>query len=463
MLGRLRLQQRNPITIPINKGSRPDWQTRLGYPNAYNLFVGDSGYVYSTPGKKRLSENAPDEDARAIHYSKYAGGRYFYVTKTKIYYINSEGGYKEIATIKDTGLPVEIDENIQNQVGFVDGKKFYVYSQSTSDFTVVGTDQGFELTSPISIAVINSITVVLDKKTNSWVISDPNNMLSYPVWTPPKIDSNSTQAVGLEVMSNNLYILGTTGIERWVPTTSNSPYLFPLSKDTSYFCPFGAIGTAAITQGKNEIFFLSSTYEPMVLNARGWGTVYPESEGFSKIISQYEDVDDCVCCYSTFRTYKFVYFTFVNTGISWVYNQNSNTMHQVDDLVIDALENYEVIATPEGIFNYSLTPDHKHRSLTTEIVRLQKGSQPNRQLLNAFELQIIQGLVQANPNERMELTISLDGLSWSNTVWRPWGKVGHRNAVMTWSLNIAAQEAMYRIDYYGNLDLTISKATAYIQ
>lgn len=468
MQGRWKLQQRNPINIPINKGARPDWQIRLGYPKAFNFYVGESGSLYSTPGKTKISPDAPDQDARAIHYSKYSGGRKFVVTKTKILYINSEGGFVEVATIKNSGLPVQIDENIQNQVGIVDGKKFYVYDQKANsgsgEFVIMGDGQGFELETPISIVVINTITVVLDKKTNTWVISDVNNMLTFPVWSPPTIDSQSTQAVSLEIMNNNLYIFGTTGIERWVPTTANSPYLFPFSKDTNYWVPFGGIATNGVTEGKNELFFLSSNYTPMVLNAYGYKDLIDPKDGFSRIISQYSDVNNCVCSYSTFRGNNWVYFTFVDTGISWVYNKNSNTMHQVDDLVIDSLQDYEVIATPEGIYEYSLTPDHKHRTFLSELVRLQKGTQPNRELLNAFELQIIQGQTQSpSAEERMELTLSLDGLSWTNTVWRPWGKTGHRNDVMSWSMNLAAQEVMYRVDYYGSLDLTISKATAYIQ
>lgn len=457
------MNQKTPIDIPISKGALPDWQTRLGYPLAYNLFIGESGYLYSTPGKTKISNDAPDSDARAIHYTKFKGGRYIVVTKNKVLAINKEGGYEVVSAITNSGLAVQVDENIQNQVGIVDGKKMYVFDQRNDSFVTIGIDNGFELKTPISIVVLNSIAIVLDKMTNTWVISDVNNMLSFPLWSPPTISSQSTQAVSLEIMNNNLYIFGTTGVERWIPNTSNSPYLFPFAKDTNFYVPFGAISTNGVVAGENEIFFLSSKYTPMILNSEGYNNVVKEVEGISKIISQYEDVTQCNCSYSTFRGNSFVYFTFVDTGISWVFNKKSQTFHQVDDLVIDALQNYEVIATPHGVYKYSLIVDHKKRTFVSELVRLQKGSQPNRSLLNAVELQIIQGQTQSpSANERMELTLSLDGLSWTNTVWRPIAKTGQRNAVMTWSMGIAAQEVMYRFDYYGALDLTISKATAYI-
>jgi len=458
------MPDKKPIDIPINVGTRPDWQVRLGYPIAYNLFVGvgEMPALYSTPGKVKLSTNAPDQDARAVHRSKFGGGRTFVVTKTSVLYIKDDGTYVVVGTILNSGQTVEIDENIQNQIGIVDGKKMYVYDQRTSDFATLGSAQGFNITSPISICVLNGIAIVLDRVSNTWVISGVNNMLQFPVWNFPTISSQCTQGMSVRVMNNNLHILGTTGVERWVPQTSNSPFMFPFVKDNNYFIPYGPRSTAAVSLGKNEIFFFSYNFTPMVLNANGYQDLLKPSDGFARIVSQYGDVDDCIASYVLFRDYEFLYMTFPDEGISWVYNRTSQTMHQTDDIVIDGLADYQTIATPEGIFTLSLTPDKKHRRFQSQLVRLQKGSQPNRQLINTFELQLIQGLIQPTPDEVIELTLSLDGQSYTNTVTRPFGKTGERNSVMTWSMNIAAQQAMFRCDYYGSLDLTISKATCYI-
>lgn len=456
------MQDKKPIDIPINVGTRPDWQTRLGYPIAYNLFVGESGYLYSTPGKEKISTNAPDQNARAIHRSKFGGGRTFVVTENALIYIKDDGTYSHVGNIQNTGQCVEIDENIQNQIGIVDGKKMYVYDQRTGGFVTLGSENGFNIKSPISICVLNGIAIVFDLISNTWIISGVNNMLQFPVWNFPTLSSQCTQGVSVKVMNNNLHILGTTGVERWVPQTSNSPFMFPFVKDNNYFIPYGPIKTCAVALGKNEIFFFSKNYTPTVLNSNGYEDLVSPAAGFSRIVSQYDDVKDCMTSYVLFRDNEFLYMTFPDTEISWVYNRTSKTIHQTDDIILDALTDYETIATPDGIFNLSLTPDKKHRRFQSQIVRLQKGSQPNRQLINTFELQLIQGLIQPTPNEVMELTLSLDGQSYTNTVTRPFGKTGERNSVMTWSMNVAAQECMFRCDYYGSLDLTISKATCYI-
>lgn len=456
------MQDKKPIEIPINVGTRPDWQVRLGYPLIYNLFVGESGYLYSTPGKDKISTNAPDQDARAIHRSKFGGGRTFVVTKDSVIYIKDDGTYVTVGTIQNSGQCVEMDENIQNQIGIVDGKKMYVYEQRNSSFIPLNSGNGFNIASPISICVLNGIAIVLDRITNTWIISSVNNMMIFPVWNFPTLSSQCTQGVSVKIMNNNLHILGTTGVERWVPQTSNSPFMFPFAKDNNYFIPYGPIKTCAVALGKNEIFFLSLNYTPTVLNSNGYQDLLKPAAGFSRIVSQYDDVEDCKTSYVLFRDHEFLYMSFPDTGITWVYNRTSQTMHQTDDIIVDALQDYETIATPDGIFTLSLTPDKKHRRFQSEIVRFQKGSQPNRQLINTFELQLIQGLIQPTTDEVMELTLSLDGQSYTNTVTRPFGKTGERNSLMTWSMNISAQQAMFRCDYYGSLDLTISKATCYI-
>lgn len=454
--------QLKPIEIPITKGSLPLWQPRLGYPNLLNMFNGEDGNCYSTPGKLKLSPNAPDDGSRAIYFSSFGGGSYFVVTESDLVQIFPNGSYKVISPITNTGFAVQFSENIQKQITFVDGRKARVYDQSTQILTVLGVSNGFELEQPISTVCINGITIVLDRKTNGFVISDVNNALVYPpLDNVPKIGPQLTQGVSLEVLKNNLYIFGTTAIERWVPNTGNSPYLFPFTKDMNYEISYGAISTNGVIAGPDEIYFLSSKFTPMVLTVKGYEELIKPVEGLAKIISQYQDIEKVTASYTTFRGNYFVYFSFPITNISWVYNVKTKTFAQGDDILTGAVTD-EFISTTNGVYSWSLSVDHAHRSITSELIRLYKGTQPNRQLLNGVECQIIQGLIQEKRNQ-LELTVSLDGLSWTNTVSRLIGKTGERNAVTTWNMKIAAQQAMYRIDYYGDLDLTISKLTAYIK
>lgn len=456
------LQKPPFIDIPINKGTRPDWETRLGYPQILNLYVGESGFLYCTPGFTEIAPEAPLDNVRAIHYTTFDNGYYFVVTDTYIFRVSLYGGYNQIAKIKNSGKAVQIAENIQNQITFVDGKHAYVYDQRQKTFTILGENEGFTLTSPISVVVLNTITVILDADTNGWVISSTNNALEYPpLDNVPTIESQLTQAVGLETLGNNLYIFGSTGIERWEPNYNTNPYLFPFARDNNFRKDFGALSTNSIERGLDEIYFLSSKYVPMSLSLKGCQELGPGAlEGMARIISQYSDFAKCHASFYTFRGNYFYHMTFPDIGISWVFNIKGNAWALSDDLILCALHNQEVVCTRDGVFQLGLNTAHKKRTWISERITDYKGLNPYRVTLNAFELQIIQGLKQVTEPQYIGLTISLDSQSWLNTVVRQIGLTGERKARTQWNTNLAATEFTIKADYYGDLDFTIERATA---
>lgn len=469
-------RQTQPFTnLPINRGTRPDYETRINYPQLFNMFVGGSNHVYTDPGLSELSIVAPDENSRAVHYSSYKGGRYFTVTKTQILEISLDGSsYDVIATITNSGLPVQIDENDQHQVIFVDGRKAYVYAQQAvpPTFTILSADEGFTIENPISVTVVNNIGAVLDSKTNTWIVSGPNNLLTWPALNFVAIDSTLTRGVSLETLDNNLFIFGTTGIERWVPNTGNNPYLFPFDKDTSYRQDVGSVSTNGIAAGFGEngdynvLYFLSSKGIPMALSEVGLKELPSEDykAGLARILSSYSDATKCETSFYTFKgNYTFA-MTFPQTGISWRYCVNSDTFSTGDDLIISSVDASPVVATPDGIFTLVQRPQaRKRRTWIGDTIREYKGQQPNRMSMNGFDVQMLQGLPHQGLDE-LELSFSLDGQkTWTNTVNRPIGATGERNAQTTWSMNITGKEFTPRVSYYGDLEFTIREINAILK
>jgi hypothetical protein len=460
------------IKIAVNRGTRPDYETRINYPQLFNMFVGGSGYSYTDPGLSKLSPDAPDEGARAVHYSSYNGGRFFTVTQTQVIEESFDGtGYRIIATINNSGQPVQISENAQHQVIFVDGEKAYVYSQQATPptFVTLSDDQEFTLNSPISVKVVNNIGAVLDAQTNSWIVSGANDLLLWPPLQFNSVDSTLTKAVSLETVDNNLFIFGTTGIERWVPNTGNSPYIFPFDKDTSYRQSVGAISTNAIANGFGEngdynvLYFLSSKFVPMSLSSIGLKEVPTEDykAGLARILSSYEDATKCEASFYIFKgNYTFA-MTFVETGICWRYCVNSDTLSTGDDLIVSSVDASPVVATPDGIFTLVQQPQmRKRRTWIGDNMQPYKGQQPSRSTMCALDVQILQGLAHQG-KEELELSFSLDGQqTWTNTVNRPIGATGQRNAQTTWVMNIAAKQFTPRVSYYGNLEFTIREVNA---
>lgn len=456
------------IDIPINVGNKPDWDRRLGYPNNLNMFVGDSDFLYTTAGLQLIRSL---QDTRYIHYSPYQGGVYFAVTNTQIYRVTLAGSYEVIANIAYSGQAVQIAENLQYQVTIVDGSKAYVVDQTTAGFVTLSSAQGFTFATPCSVVTLNTFTVILDKATGSWTVSNPNNALSYPALDfVPQIESQLTTAVSLSTLGNNLFIFGSTGIERWTANYNTNVYLFPFSRDDNYRQDFGAADTAGVTQGHNTIYFLSSLLIPMVLTLEGGITPIGDA-GMVRVISQYPDVRKCITSFYVWNGNYFCHFTFPETALAWVYCQNSKTWGFSDDLIVASVWNQEIVATNEGIYRLSLIPGHKHRSFQLGPVFGYKGQQTFRNTLNGVEVRLVQGRYQyvdtsvtmpltlGYSPQFMTCTISLDSDSWLNSVAAPLGKTGKRNAITVWRTNLTGYEFTPRFDYYGDLELTVQKVT----
>ncbi len=456
-------QQNLPLDVPINVGTAPDWQIRFGHPTLLNMFVGASEKVYSTPG---LNLILMLRNARFIYYTIFNGGSFIVVNDTQILRMSMVGTYSVLANIIFSGLPIQIDENLQNQISIVDGLKLYVIDQRANTFTVMGEAQGFGFKTPCSVVDLNSFTIVLDTITNSFLISSPNNSLNFPgLNNVPTIQSQLTQAVSLATINSNLYIFGTTGIERWEPNYNVNAFLFPFSRDNNFRRDFGAIGTGAVRRGINNVYFLSNKFTYMVLTEQGTQELAePGSDiGIAKIISQYPDVSNCYCSFYSFRGSYFAHYTFPETGISWVYCENSKKIALSDDLILSTPDNIEYVLTTTGVYQLGFTtPVPKHRQIILPRLFDYQGQQNYRAGLMGVEVRMNQGNLQALPQQNLELTISLDSIKWLNSVSRPIGLTGERNALTIWRTNLSGYEFTLRIDYYGLLDFCIEKITAEI-
>lgn len=454
------------IPIPISDGILPDWQLRLGYPWLKNMFVGDSKACYCTPGLEKFDTTAPDSGARAVLESEFGAGSYFIVTNSAILQIFKRGHWKIISEIQDSGQSVQLTENLQNQVGIVDGNHFWVYDQKTSSLVLMGDDQGFEFKSPISIVSLNTFTVVLDRISKTWVVSDPNNMLSFPpLDNVPQIGDQLQQPISLQTLSDNLYIFGTQGIERWVPTVANNQYLFAFTKDVNFRKDFGAIGTNTVVRGFEEIFFLSSKFVPMSLSDGELKNLGPAGSynGIARLISQYIDINNGFGSFYTYKSNYFYSLTFPISNINWTYCQNSNTWSFNEDNILSSVRSGEVVANKNGLYSLSLTPNKKIRQWRSKRVVNDKGAYPYRNSLNAAKARIVQGLLQNKEPQYLELSISKDSQNFGNIVRRPIGLTGERQHETTWKMNMTGQEFTFLLSYYGDMDLTIEGFSAIIR
>jgi hypothetical protein len=460
-------QTRKFVEIPINEGTKPEWETRLGYPKLFNMFVGEDGMPHCMAWRKSLTGNYEIENVRAIIETKYQRGSYLILTSDVFLRLDKNGRMNVISVVKNNNQPVQIAENQQFQVGFVDGQNFYVYTQGTNELLVMGEDQGFSFTSPISITIINNIAIVLDKDTGEWAISEPNQMLLFPALDgEQRISSALGGARTLNTINDNLYIFGSTGVEKWIPSSGNSPYLFPFAKDNSFRIDFGAISVNGSDQGFSELYFVSSNLIPMVLTSGGVQPI--GGTGMAKVFSKYPDNTILTCNFYKFLGNYFFHVYFPVSNISWVYCTNSKTWSLTDDHVVASVTRENVVADRSGIF--MLTDDDsfavsKKREFQSKRLTDYKGTETYRMLLNAVEARIIQGYKQLSTVEpqHLRLNISLDSEKWLNPVPMPIGNTGERNAVTIWRTNLSSHEFTVNLQYQGQYRVTIEKLTAIIK
>ena len=448
-----------PISLPITIGTRPDWETRLGYPRLENMFVGESGYLYPTPGLVLLTALT---NLRAIYQTAYSGGSYIAVTDVNILRVQYTGATSEISTITASQLPVQISENLQNQVTIVDGVSAYVYDQAHSTFSTLTTTQGFIIQNPVSVLVLNTYTIVLGLN-GQFQVSNPNNATQYNALSYAQIESVSTQGAGLATINNNLYIIGTTATERWEANLTND-YAFPFQRDNNFICDYGAISTGAISRGIGNIYFLSQKYTVIGINGGGWGVVKADKNdnqvGMAKILSQYSDVGSPNSAYYTFRGQGFYHLTFPKTGISWVWCENSQTWSLNDDLILGSTLNKETVMTSTGIYTLSLIPQHKKRLYISQRFVDYRGTTNWRMTVNALEAKILQGFRQAIEPQYLELSFSIDGLTFGNTVKKAIGLTGRRQDICVWRVsNLSCQELTVKLSYYGDYDFVIERVS----
>lgn len=454
-----------PVQIPINKGSRPDYNIQLGYPRLLNMFVGKSGFVYHTPSLLLLS-SIPE--IRDFLYIPFNGGYYFVVTNTSVNRVSLSGANSLISPITYSGLDITICFNQNNQVSFSDGRWGYVYDQNDNSFTRLDSIDGFDIKNPISVCQVNNMTVWLGsdgKFQNSFV----NNALIYSAIQVAAISGNLTKALALVNLTNNLYIVGTTGIERWAAITSNV-YDFPFTKDPNFRAEYGAINSSSVINAIDNVYLLSSKKIPMRLTSQG---LFPISDkmdlsGFANIISSYElngqDLTKTFGSFFSFNGQFFYCMTFLTEGISWVYCENSDTFFESDDLIISAAQNSEVVATKNGLFKLNSISSYKHRQFVSERIVKNINLSPSYNMLNGLEIKFIQGMPQDNNPQLVYLSLSIDSKEWLNSFPLEIGVTGLRNARTVFGCNVAyPHDITFKLDYYGYYPLVLESLEALIK
>lgn len=445
------------LPIPINKGTNPALDEQVSFPRLKNGFVGPEA-VYLRPA---IEQTNSFSNALAIHQSTFED-RTIVVTKRQVFVIDNKGIQSKVGDILPSLEFVRLDENSQNQITIVNGGGAWVLDQRNSNLFVQlnSTDNGFDLDNPVDVHVLNTFTIIVGGTDQKWIISNANNALNYDAQDIVVTDNSLGKLSGVRSIDNNLFIFGTNGNQRWVPSIERLPSDAPFSQDPNYRDDFGAISTASLKTGNNVIYFLDKESSVRALASNSARSVSLMSEGQAEFTLKQGDISKTYGSYYYFRGNYFYQLSFEKNSL--VFCLSSKTWSE-SDLIFRDYDGQALLE--DGV--YDLTQDYSKEWLSVELtapyMNFTITDPMDRVTLHAVFLNVTQGKENVVKGSRVDLQLSKDNVCYGNRVSRDLAPQAERLRQLRWHLNVANNAFAYRLTLHLKSDISIISALAFIE
>lgn len=437
------------VDFPIDVGTLPATDPQVNDPRLTGSFVNREGQIQLFPNIKKLFDF---NELQSIFKSTFKD-RIIVATERKVFYIEN-GATIEVGDILGSSFATRMDENQQNQVTIVNGAGAWVFSQRTGQFAKLGLANGFEIENPVDVVVLNTFTIIVGGVDKQWIVSRANNALFYDANLIIVSDESVGDLTGCRDLDNNLYIFGTGGVQRWVPSTLRLPTDFPFTQDPTYRDKYGCVTTASLLSENNEIFYLSSNGQIRHMTPQGRKTI--TNDGIERIITTF-DVTKAFGSYFYHKGYYLYFLSFIKNNNGFVYCPESEKWSENNDKWLGFSE---FVALKDGV--YELTTDFL---LTGQEVIIQSPfiypKSPNlevRARLGAVYLEITQGKAGINSRQTCFLQLSKDNVVYSNRVSRDLSPVGKRLFQFRWYMNFTNTGFSLRFTLELKDDIVITRA-----
>ncbi len=444
--------------IPIDTGTLPAVDAQVNSPRLRGGFVNTQKHVQLLPNLFRLFEL---NNCRAIFKSTFKN-RQIVVTQREVFYIQNQEVIK-VGDIISTTNAVRVDENTQNQVTIVNGAGAWVFEQRTGGFSKLNaTSNGFTLTEPVDVTVLDTITIVVGKvnDTNTWIVSEANNALIYAANLVRLTDNSMGDLSGCTDLNNNLFIFGTEGVQRWLPNIERVPTDFPFSQDPSYRDDYGCISTGSLTTDNNELFYLSRGGQVRMMRSEGRHTI--TNDGIENIINSYADTTNSFGSYFYHKGFYLYHLSFPAAKNAFVFCPRSNKWSESDDMWIDFSEN---VILKDGI--YELTQDYSNAYRTlileTPYFKPKPTDMYMRSVLGSVLLEMTQGKGTVDTPQSVFLQLSKDNIFYGNRVKDLFSKIGDRLFQFRWFMNYVNNGFSLRFTIELQQDVTFTSIQAEIK
>lgn len=219
--------------------------------------------LYGTAGLESFS-TAGDGYIRGGFAS--TNGRYFVVSGSALYEVDSAGVATSRGTLNTTAGNVTMDENI-TQLGICDGDDLYTLTYSTNTFAQV-TDA--DLPSSGTMTYLDGYFIVNQNNTGKFFISSLNDGTAWAALDFATAESSPDKLLRVVRAVGQLWLFGNKTTEIWTNTGDGA---FPFQKISGAELTVGIMAPHSAKEFANSVFWVGESSD-------GYGVVY-RARGFS--------------------------------------------------------------------------------------------------------------------------------------------------------------------------------------
>jgi len=438
------------IQIPIDTGTLPSVDLQVNNPRLSGAFINTKKEIQLLPHTTltRLLANT-----RAIFQSSF-NNRTILVTNDDVYYVENEV-LVEVSTILHSSFAIRIAENTQGQVCIVNGIGAWAFNQSDNTFFKLGASQGFDLDKPTDVTSLNTFLIVTGGSEKKWIVSDANDITQWGANEVQEGDSRLGDLVGVRTLDNNLFIFGTGGVQRWIPSIERVPNSFPFSQDPTYNDEYGCLSTASLVTENNELYYLSDNGQIRRMTPNGRSTI--TNDGIEDIIITFSDLDKSFGSYYFWKGHWIYQLTFETQGTAFIYGSKSGKWSESTDLIIGFDD--EPIKS-DGV--YELDTDYSQSFnkivIQTPYFKPKLKDLTQRVILGAVLLEMTQGKITNNIQQACFLSLSKDNVQYGNSVKRLFSATAKRLFQFRWYMNFVNNGFSLKFELETKTDITITSA-----
>ncbi len=438
------------IQIPLDTGTLPSVDLQVNNPRLTGAFINTKKEIQLLP-HTTLTQLL--SDLRATFKSAF-NNRTILVTNNDVYYVEN-GVLTEVSTIEHSSFAIRIDENTQGQVCIVNGIGAWAFNQSANTFFKLGIAQGFDLNKPTDVTSINTFLVVTGGSEKKWIVSDANDITNWEANEVQEGDSRLGDLVGVRVLDNNVFIFGTGGVQRWVPSIERVPNSFPFSQDPTYNDGYGCVSTASLVTDNNELFYLSDEGQIRRMVSNGRSTI--TNDGIENIIIDFTDLDKSFGSYYFWKGHWVYQLTFLIQKTAFVYVSKSGKWSESSDLIIGFDD--EPIKT-DGVYEFDTDYSQSFNKIViqTPYIKPKLKDLTQRVILGSALLEMTQGKNTNNIQQACFLSLSKDNVQYGNSIKRSFSPTAKRLFQFRWYMNYVNNGFSLKFELETKTDITITSA-----